>query len=855
MQEKIESIVELDAFLERHFPNDRIIPTMTGEKHPMFCHRNGQWTRHKFQEFLGKKVSDEYDFAVLLQDLAVVDVDSVELADELERKYEILKSVPTETTRRGRHYWFRRSRLANEEGFFDAAGQVTKGIDFKTRCWTGTSGVIMVAPSKNKSWKIGLTLERLIEIPDDLLRAVSVPKFNSKSSNVLKFQDVVYTAYSRDFLAQMGYFDLFFEEDIGNEVIPVPCTSEEFSSVFAFYEKNYLSNSSRFRTAVDVADKLLMKDCFKKTSDIIAQMMFQKDYSDFYAHDADKMIPLSESIRYIGLPNIPKQTRLFPSITRQAGRFIVGDEVVSADLIEDVKKDGGRIDKMVYGLLKRHNLVLAGGSALWACCPNMSTGSDYDLFVYGVDDAGADAILSDVTIELAAYGFKCLKTDRAVTFISDQHKDLIIQIILRIYSKPQDVSTSFDIAPCKVSIWHCKDTGEIKVEAPEAFVTSIRHGAFIVPVKVWNNASASRIMKYVSKGFDAYLPGLRRSCVDLGALAVKPTVAPEEMKHGCLFYAERRVAELFGPHRPDCSHTLWRIMKEMFSLKSGYENEEIYADLLSFSCRAYQIMSNFIKNGIKRISGLLMGGCQDKKVLYTEFEDMVFWQTYDPKNKSTAFPSHDPAISETHDIASYKHVACFELGMDDLPSALDDGSGGKTGSGAFCALVEEYIPKSIIKNSDIYQECLEQAMKDLPSTASDVPFYSRIDSHVKRLLVRLHACSKEYTLALDRFTKRRVIQTLLFMGGGSLSRGLDAFSAFQNEKSDLGEGELFVDACIAEIESLTKHSRSKKALDQAKTMRSELVKIYRLYGAYRCMSFFEFLNICHFRSANICIIS
>ena len=57
-----------------------------------------------------------------------------------------------ERTNRGFHYWFKRPAIADSLGYFDGAAQREPKIDFKSICSTGTSGVILVAPSPGKTW-------------------------------------------------------------------------------------------------------------------------------------------------------------------------------------------------------------------------------------------------------------------------------------------------------------------------------------------------------------------------------------------------------------------------------------------------------------------------------------------------------------------------------------------------------------------------------------------------------------------------------------------------------------------------------------------------------------------------------
>ena len=107
----------------------------------------GVWTWGSFDDFREKNSPDSNDWSIGLQDLCVVDVDDRELAVDLEARFPLLRTAPCERTRRGFHYFFRRSSLANMGCFYDGCGQVTPHLDFKSVCSTGTPGIIVVAPS------------------------------------------------------------------------------------------------------------------------------------------------------------------------------------------------------------------------------------------------------------------------------------------------------------------------------------------------------------------------------------------------------------------------------------------------------------------------------------------------------------------------------------------------------------------------------------------------------------------------------------------------------------------------------------------------------------------------------------
>ena len=64
-------------------------------------------------------------------------------------------------------------------GYYDSHGAVEADVDFKSRCFTGGRGLVLVPPSQGKTWlqkpwELCLAGD-LPDIPDALLRAVATP--------------------------------------------------------------------------------------------------------------------------------------------------------------------------------------------------------------------------------------------------------------------------------------------------------------------------------------------------------------------------------------------------------------------------------------------------------------------------------------------------------------------------------------------------------------------------------------------------------------------------------------------------------------------------------------------------------
>ena len=144
----------LHNWLSSKYQRDVIIPVATGTKKPIAKYKDGSWTWEALKALPKHPMTSGYDCGILLQDLCVVDFDDEKAAIEFEAEFLELSEAPMETTRKGRHYIFERPKYADAEGFFDGARQVGVDlpVDFKTKSSTGTSGLIVVCPSRNKTW-------------------------------------------------------------------------------------------------------------------------------------------------------------------------------------------------------------------------------------------------------------------------------------------------------------------------------------------------------------------------------------------------------------------------------------------------------------------------------------------------------------------------------------------------------------------------------------------------------------------------------------------------------------------------------------------------------------------------------
>eukprot|EP00798_Chlamydomonas_sp_ICE-L_P009392 gene9392-16515_t len=175
-------------FLRTRLFSDVLMPAI--DKKPKFQHKDNVWEWGDHDTFVSKH-KNHMDAGVLLRQLCVVDVDNEKLVKHLEEIFPILNHVPTEITRAGRHHWFLRSALAEEEEYYDGPAQRIPGVDFKSVAATGTSGFVVIAPSKGKKWIRPLSYARilhpcdntiehckklknaLVHIPDEILKYVA----------------------------------------------------------------------------------------------------------------------------------------------------------------------------------------------------------------------------------------------------------------------------------------------------------------------------------------------------------------------------------------------------------------------------------------------------------------------------------------------------------------------------------------------------------------------------------------------------------------------------------------------------------------------------------------------------------
>ena len=626
-----------DDWWEKYAPLDLPMPLPVGEKRPMYSHASGQWSRRKLREF--EKLGKKHDMGILLHDLCVVDVDSTEIADELEKAFPVLETTPCEQTPRGRHYWFKRSPLCDENEFTDGANQVIEGVDFKTISSRGTGGLVKVCyepysgpagknPEKRK-WIRPLPEGHLDEIPDDLLRAIAVQK--KVPEFTFAFEDTIATiSIEESELAHFSYFEPFLDDSFASQEIPMPCEYLEFKDLLHSLEKRESTNATAQRNAL-IADRLGAKKATYQFFAAHALYWHDMDPDMALALSSDSIaIPVPPEVVYNGPPSYSPSAHLFaaakPSIAIPYPTIFTPDE------------DEELIPIEVRSFMMTHKVVLAGGAVLGILSSVLPTGQsvfhpghDWDLFVYGVDEEGADEILASAERHFA--GWRRFQTSRAVTF-SRNESDLIVQIVLRRYERPEDVPCSFDIAPCKVATWYELD--KFVYFCAPSFLVAVKQAAFPVAPESWSSGSVARVLKYCAKGFSPYLPGLRRSCRNSSLHGVSGLV-----------YAEQQI----GNRRPSPDN-IQSVIYDLRGSKSGY-SEDAMKPVRKF----FHVIKCLVKKGITAIKTSLG--------LATPCLDLVLWHA--PK-QSAIFRKEKPLLEDMYN-DSYWTLVAAEC---DLPTPSDE---------------------------------------------------------------------------------------------------------------------------------------------------------------------------------------
>lgn len=533
----------------------------TVHKRPMYPHKGNQWSWTHYDSFCRSNTGFS-EFGVLLKQLCVVDVDDFGVADELEERFPYLKWVPTEQTRKGRHYWFIRSTFADAGHFYDGASQVSERIDFKSISPDGTSGFVVVAPSYGKMWLRHLARSEyapaadltdpavirsrkfiMAPIPDDLLRSVARSRIEAciphtkmttaewsggndhvmlvfDDSTSIMMKDIIKSPHV---LQKMAYFDIMsllsFPISETHMRVNVPCRKEDFQTIYdfcVFKELVWIQSSHGLQDVVDTADRLgLRMDVFQKLRYAVAEIQdvgcvcpellngLMRERIGRRDSASYKLVDVFDIPPHGDVVHKEEEDGLWFKDDGEHVWLFDGLDVPALRICPNMRLLPSEVDLILF--MYPGKLVLAGGSALSIAVDGVGSGSDFDLFLVDVDAEEACEILSEIERSFSQRP-ECtvLLTRHAMTILFDDHSEPL-QIILRLHSSVAGVLLGFDIAPARVGIGY-DSVGVLRMWCTHTWVTSVQQRMFVLESVFWGRGSVARIIKYVGKGFNCLVP-------------------------------------------------------------------------------------------------------------------------------------------------------------------------------------------------------------------------------------------------------------------------------------------------------------------------------------------------------------
>ena len=503
----------LASYLKHEAPRDVFMPCAKGSKAPLYPHKGDVWNWSDFDTFAKQHKSyfRHYDVGLLLKDLCVIDVDSVQQAMILERDFPELKSVPCEATCKGRHYFFRRSALADNEGFYDGPAQVERGIDFKTISQHGTSGFVVIAPSTGKKWIRFMT--NLTQIGEDLLRRVAVPREATQDDIMIRFGDRPAVSISMRGLRHVDVFRSFIGQDALAGPVPLPGEFDE-DSLMDLCDACQYGITRRVPTVQIVTDMLQLADfigfpmAWRVVQSIRPGGMIGS-LIDVHRHFPEMATALHAEMLYrVGKTDCQPSSTLDDvevDVEITPERYLFGTPMISTPMpLRDELSYPEFVGRWLHEF--PGELVLAGGGALYATVDCTPPG-DYDFFMCGVSADRALEIARHVTGNQVILHV----TAHAVTMSVD---GILAQLILRRYDSVGHLLASFDIAPCKVAL--VSENGSIIARAMQTWKLSMATSTFVLDASMWGAASVLRILKYAGRGFHVFVPNLSRQHIRHG---------------------------------------------------------------------------------------------------------------------------------------------------------------------------------------------------------------------------------------------------------------------------------------------------------------------------------------------------
>lgn len=615
----MEDLRPLNDWLAALGTSDVLMPCAKGTKAPLFPYANDQWLWEDFHTFVANLSRDNtsffdvYDIGLLLKEICVVDVDSHILANELEQQFPELTQAPCEVTRKGMHYFFTRSKFADQNGYYDGAAQRMPGVDFKTRALTGTGGFLVVAPSTDKEWIRAPWQVPLRPISRELLCAIAKPK-HPCCRLMVNFVNTVGGQEVREQMTfdqdacfhEFTYLRPVIESSIeesdecgsveGNVAVAsvyIPdCTSTEFQELINLYKNGVTQqfpSLKLYQRLVQVMDylgapyRVLRHMRAGGSLPILMEVETVFPGLGHAMHQemlVNRCMPCNLELQRVSDgPLMPpvllarNEAWLFRMATRVAAPTVKSDWLA-------------RVPEFARTWLLRYpkNLVMAGGATLAALTGEIQPEADYDFFVHSATEAEATAILR----ELAGYPGVALarQTTLAVTFSVGNpgrsaldwaaQEQYTAQVVLRLYESPRQVLCGFDLQPVKCLIQAVQTTDKSLALAPMALPSwfiSVANRVMVVEPDMFGAASTLRVLKYTSRQYNPYVPGSRASCM-------KPfSVHRREALRGIgvlVGYSQEREMEACGLRTSaynlmDIPSFLWRSMRRRMLYCASYK--------------------------------------------------------------------------------------------------------------------------------------------------------------------------------------------------------------------------------------------------------------------------------------------
>jgi len=187
-----------------------------------------------------------------------------------------------------------------------------------------------------------------------------------------------------------------------------------------------------------------------------------------------------------------------------------------------------RLENVLNGdVLRDGNIIIAGGSVLRAVTSAKNVrnkqwwdgNGDIDLFIYGTDPEGANAIARQVYDALAINNERwgIMRSAGVINFHQQVEERIVqkVQVVLRIYDSPTEILFGFDVDCCC-----CAFDGR-DVWLTKRCLSALRTGINVVnPIHAWPSKAPYelRLAKYAKRGFSVLIPGLDNSRVDFNRI-------------------------------------------------------------------------------------------------------------------------------------------------------------------------------------------------------------------------------------------------------------------------------------------------------------------------------------------------